>query len=223
VQWQAVLITLQLALTTTVLLLIVGIPLAWWLAHHRSLWRVLVEALVAMPLILPPTVLGFYLLILFSANGWFGQWWQQMFGTPLAFSFSGLVIASMLYSLPFVVQPLHIAFEGMNKTLVEAAYTLGASKFKTIRLVMFPQVRRGFLTAIVLGFAHTVGEFGVVLMVGGNIPGTTQVVSIAIYEYVETLEYGLAHQLSLGLLMFSFLVLLIVYALNRRWQLRSVK
>lgn len=221
--WQAVLLTLQLALITTLLLLILGLPLAWWLANTRSKWRVIGETLVAMPLILPPTVLGFYLLVAFGLDGYLGQVWLQLFGEPLAFSFAGLVLASMIYSLPFVVQPLQVAFESLDNTLLEAGYTLGASKSKIWRLIIFPQIRRGFLTATILGFAHTIGEFGVVLMVGGNIPGKTQVLSIAIYESVEMLEYGLAHQLSLGLLIFSFVTLLWIYTLNRRWQVGRLR
>jgi molybdate transport system permease protein len=167
--------------------------------------------------VLPPTVLGFYLLLAMGANGAAGQFWTSLTGHPLAFSFAGLVVASCVYSLPFVVQPLQAAFESLDKRTVEAAWTLGASRVRTFVHVVVPQIRRGLLTAVVLGFAHTLGEFGVILMVGGNIPGETQVVSIAIYEQVEMLDYAQAHKLSAGLLLFSFLVLVLVYGVNRRW------
>jgi len=219
---QAIWITIQLAFITTLLLLMIGLPLALWLANTRSRWRVVIEALTAMPLVLPPTVLGFYLLILFGNDGAIGQLWSELFGHPLSFTFTGLVFASLIYSLPFVVQPLQGAFERADLAAVEAAYTLGASKLKAFWTITMPQARRGVLTATVLGFAHTVGEFGVVLMVGGNIPGQTKVVSIAIYEHVEALEYGAAHQLSLILLVFSFVVLLVVYAVNRQSQIGQV-
>lgn len=215
--WQPVWITLRLAAITTAVLLLLGTPLSWWLAHTRSRWKIPLEAVTALPLVLPPTVLGFYLLILMGAQGPLGHIAQQWLGHPLAFSFAGLVVASVLYSLPFVVQPLQAAFERIDGNAVEAAWTLGASRWRTFWTIVVPQANRGFLTAIVLGFAHTLGEFGVVLMVGGNIPGETQVVSIAIYEYVESMEYGAAHLLSAGLLVLSFLVLLFVYGANRQW------
>jgi len=210
-------ITLKVAALTVVILLILSMPLAWWLAYTRSRYKVVIESVTALPLVLPPTVLGFYLLLLLGPNGPLGQGWIALTGSPLAFSFSGLIVASCIYSLPFVVQPLQAAFESMDKRSVEAAWTLGASHIKTFLLVIIPQIRRGLLTAIVLGFAHTLGEFGVVLMVGGNIPGETQVVSIAIYELVEVLNYEAAHILSAGLLVFSFVVLFLVYGINRRW------
>ncbi|MGB0723631.1 MAG: molybdate ABC transporter permease subunit [Gammaproteobacteria bacterium] len=213
----AVTLTLQLAALTVLILLLLGGPLAWWLAHTRSRLKTPIEAITALPLVLPPTVLGFYLLILLGPKGPLGALSVALTGAPLAFSFAGLLIASCLYSLPFVVQPLQAAFEGMDRRVVEAAWTLGASRLRAFFTMVIPQIRRGLLTAVVLGFAHTLGEFGVVLMVGGNIPGETQVVSIAIYEYVEILEYGMAHTLSLGLLLLSFLVLTIVYGVNRRW------
>ena len=213
-------LTLKLATVTTVVLLIVGTPLAWWLAFTRSRARTAIEAVVALPLVLPPTVLGFYLLILFSPASPLGAFWVSLTGSTLTFSFSGLVVASVLYSLPFVVQPLQGAFESVGRAPLEAAWTLGASPLDAFFHVASPMAARGYLTAGVLGFAHTVGEFGVVLMVGGNIPGATRVVSIAIYEDVETLNYAEAHTLAAGLLVFSFLVLLAVYALNRRSPLR---
>lgn len=214
---QPVWLTVQLAGATVLLLLLVGLPVAWWLAHTKSKLKVPVEAITALPLVLPPTVLGFYLLVLMGGNGPFGQLWTALTGHPLSFSFTGLVVASCIYSLPFVVQPLQAAFESLDRHAIEAAWTLGASRGKTFITIIVPQARRGLLTAIVLGFAHTIGEFGVVLMVGGNIAGRTQVVSIAIYEHVETMDYGAAHALSSGLLLFSFVVLFLVYGVNRRW------
>jgi len=209
--YSALLITLKLATLTTLILLLIGTPLAWWLA--RSQWRgkPVIEAVVALPLVLPPTVLGFYLLILLGANGPLGE-------HSLAFTFSGLVIGSVFYSLPFVVQPLQGAFAAVNRGYLEAAATLRASPRDTFFSVVVPLARPGFLTAMVLGFAHTVGEFGVVLMIGGNIPGSTQVLSIAIYEHVENLEYARAHWISGGLLLLSFSLLLSVYGLNRRFK-----
>jgi molybdate transport system permease protein len=210
-------LTLRLAAITTVLLLLVGTPLAWWLAHTRSRWKSAVEATTALPLVLPPTVLGFYLLVLMNPNASFGGWWLSVTGSTLTFSFTGLVLASMLYSLPFTVQPLQAAFEAVGRRPLEAAATLRAGPLDSFFSVASPLALRGYLTATVLSFAHTIGEFGVVLMVGGNIPGQTKVISIAIYEHVETLNYAAAHTLSAGLLVFSFLVLLFVYTLNRRF------
>jgi molybdate transport system permease protein len=210
-------LTLRLAAITTVLLLLVGTPLAWWLAHTRSRWKSAIEAVTALPLVLPPTVLGFYLLVLMNPNATFGGWWLQVTGTTLTFSFSGLVLASMLYSLPFTVQPLQAAFEAVGRRPLEAAATLRASPLDSFFTVASPLALRGYLTATVLTFAHTIGEFGVVLMVGGNIPGQTKVISIAIYEHVETINYAAAHTLSAGLLVFSFVVLLFVYTVNRRF------
>ncbi|HVS02795.1 MAG TPA: molybdate ABC transporter permease subunit [Thermoanaerobaculia bacterium] len=210
------LLTLQLATVTTVVLLLLGTPLAWWLARTRSRWRPPIEAVVALPLVLPPTVLGFYLLVGLAPQGPVGGVWQRLGGPPLVFSFGGLVIGSVLYSLPFVVQPLQAAFAAVGRLPLEAAATLGAGPVDRFRTVALPLAGRGFLTATVLGFAHTVGEFGVVLMIGGNIPGRTRVASIAIFDHVEALEYGQAHALSLTLLAFSFAVLLLVYATRRR-------
>ena len=209
-------ISLQLASVTVVVLLLLGTPLAWWLAFTRSRSRAVVEALVALPLVLPPTVLGFYLLILLGPAGAIGSFWVEITGTTLTFSFSGLVIASVIYSFPFAVQPLQTAFEAIGRAPLEAAATLGATPLDTFLRVASPLALRGYVSAIVLGFAHTLGAFGVVLMVGGNIPGVTKVVSIAIYEQVETLSYAQAHYLSAGLLTFSFVVLLGVYVINRR-------
>ena len=213
-------ISFKLAGVTVVILLVLGTPIAWWLAQTRSHSRVVIEALVALPLVLPPTVLGFYLLILLGPNGWVGGPVQALTGSSLSFSFSGLVFASTIYSLPFVVQPLHSAFESIGKVPIETAQSLGASRLAAFFSVIFPLARRGYLTAIVLGFAHTLGEFGVVLMVGGNIPGKTKVISIEIYDRVEVLEYTQAHILSASLLIFSFLVLVMVYSINRKLPLQ---
>lgn len=216
IEWSAIILTLQLAAISTVILLLLGTPLAWWLATtaHRS--KPTIEALTALPLVLPPTVLGFYLLILLSPSSAIGGFWLSLTGSTLTFSFSGLVIASVIYSLPFMVQPLHSAFESLGRAPLEAAASLRASPIDTFFSIVIPQCRRGFLTAIVLSFAHTLGEFGVVLMVGGNIPGRTRVISIAIYEHVETLNYGQAHALAALLLVFSFVVLLVVYTTNKK-------
>ena len=213
-------LTLKLAAAATLLLLLLGSPLAWWLANTRSRIKVVVEAVTALPLVLPPTVLGFYLLLLFSPNSGFGAWWVQVTDTTLAFSFAGLLIASVLYSLPFMVQPLQLAFEAVGRAPLEAAATLRASRLDAFFSVASPMALRGYLSAIVLTFAHTIGEFGVVLMVGGNIPGQTKVISIAIYEHVETLQYATAHVLAAGLLAFSFVVLLFVYTMNRRYPMQ---
>ncbi|CCQ89208.1 Molybdenum ABC transporter, permease protein [Nitrospina gracilis 3/211] len=214
--WQPIILTLQLAGMTVLLLLLAGTPVAWWLSQTKSRWKVWIEAVVALPLVLPPTVLGFYLLIALGANGIIGGPLQEWTGASLAFTFPGLVLASTLYSLPFVVQPLQGAFESIGRPYLEAAWALRASRWDAFFTVASPLALRGYITAIVLGFAHTLGEFGVVLMVGGNIPGKTKVLSIAIYDHVEVLEYTQAHLLSGGLLVFSFAVLLIVYTFNRR-------
>lgn len=214
--WGPLWLTLQLAGVTVVVLLVVGTPLAWWLAFTRSRFRTLVEAIVALPIVLPPTVLGFYLLVALGPHGLIGGPWKDLTGSALSFTFTGLVIASTFYSLPFVVQPLHGAFEAVGKKPLEAAWSLGASKLDAFFTVASPMAIRGYLSAVVLGFAHTLGEFGVVLMVGGNIPGVTQVLSIAIYDHVEVLEYTQAHILSAVLLIVSFLILSIVYTVNRR-------
>jgi molybdate transport system permease protein len=215
-------LSLQLATVTVLVLLAVATPLAWWLAFTRSKLRSIVEAVVAMPLVLPPTVLGFYLLILMGPAGLLGRPWLELTDSTLTFSFAGLVIASVVYSFPFAVQPLQVAFESVGKTPLEAAATLGANPFDAFLHVASPLALRGYVSAAVLGFAHTLGEFGVVLMVGGNIPGSTKVISIAIYEHVETIDYAQAHVLSAGLLAFSFIVLLSVYTLNRRMPLVRV-
>lgn len=216
--WRVIVLTAELAAVTTTILLIVGAPLAWWLARTQSRIAPVVEAIVALPLVLPPTVLGFYLLILLSPAGLVGSFWESLGGPRLVFSFPGLVVGSVLYSLPFVIQPLHNAFRAVPSQLLDAAAVLRAGPVDRFRSVVLPLARPGFLTAVTLGFAHTVGEFGVVLMIGGNIPGRTQVLSIALYNHVEALEYGRAHLLAAGLLAFSLAVLLAVYSLNRRFE-----
>jgi molybdate transport system permease protein len=216
----AIWLTVQLATVTTCILLFFGTALAWWLSRTKSRAKPIIEAVTALPLVLPPTVLGFYLLIIMSPDNAIGSFWVHLTGSTLTFSFAGLVVASVIYSLPFMVQPLQNAFETVGSEPLEAAASLRASPLNAFFTVAMPLSARGFLTAIVLTFAHTVGEFGVVLMVGGNIPGETRVISIAIYEHVETLQYAAAHSLSLALLGFSFVVLLAVYTLNRRFPIR---
>lgn len=213
-------LTARLALATTLALLIIGAPLAWWLATTRSPLKPVVEALTALPLVLPPTVIGFYLLLVMSPASPVGSFWLSVTGDTLTFSFAGLVVASIIYSLPFMVQPLQTAFEGVGKGAMEAAASLRAAPLDAFFTVAVPLSARGFLTAAILTFAHTVGEFGVVLMVGGNIPERTKVISIAVYEHVETLRYGEAHALSAILIAFSFAALFTVYAVNRRYRIR---
>jgi molybdate transport system permease protein len=220
IEWPAIALTLQLAAATTVILLLTGTPLAWWLANSRGPLHSSIAAVTAMPLVLPPTVLGFYMLLLFSPDSPLGASWLALTGDTLTFSFSGLVVASCIYSLPFMVQPLQSAFEALGRAPLEAAASLRASPLDSFFNVVVPQCKRGFVTATVLTFAHTIGEFGVVLMVGGNIPERTRVISIAIYEHVETLNYAEAHTLAAGLLAFSFVVLLLVYAGNNRSPVR---
>ena len=205
-------LSLTLAGVTTFVLLLLGTPLAWWLAGTRSRFKPAVEAVTALPLVLPPTVLGFYFLIALGPASPIGSFWLTVTGEALTFSFSGLVVASVVYSLPFMVQPLQNAFEAIGRAPFEAAATLRASPADAFFSIAAPLARRGFVTATVLTFAHTIGEFGVVLMVGGNIPGKTRVISIAIYEHVETMNYAEAHILSAGLIVFAFSVLLFVYA-----------
>ncbi|MBI5937357.1 MAG: molybdate ABC transporter permease subunit [Betaproteobacteria bacterium] len=210
----AIRLTLELATLTTALLLLIGTPIAWWLARTRSWLKAPVGAVVALPLVLPPTVIGFYLLVVLGPNGPIGQLTQALGLGLLPFTFWGLVAASVLYSMPFVVQPLQNAFEAIGDRPLEAAATLRASPLDCFFTVVLPLARPGYLTAAILGFAHTVGEFGVVLMIGGNIPEETRVVSVQIYDHVEALEYTQAHWLSAGMLVFSFVVLLALYAFN---------
>ena len=209
--WSAIRLTLELATVTTLLLLLIGTPIAWWLARTRSILKGPVGAVVALPLVLPPTVIGFYLLVVMGPNGPVGHLTQALGLGVLPFTFWGLVVASVFYSLPFVVQPVQNAFEAIGERPLEAAATLRASPLDTFFSVVLPLARPGYLTATILGFAHTVGEFGVVLMIGGNIPDKTRVVSVQIYNHVEALEYTNAHWLSAGMVAFSFLVLLALY------------
>ncbi len=218
--WGALWLTLQLAAVTTLCLVLFGTPLAWWLSQTRSRAKMIVEPIIALPLVLPPTVIGFYLLLAFAPDGFIGGSWYWLTGSSLAFSFAGLVIGSIIYSLPFYVQPLQLAFEGLEQNVIDAAATLGAGPWDRFFSIVVPLCQRGFITAATLGFAHTIGEFGIVLMIGGNIPGETRVLSIAIYDHVESLQYSNAHILSFGLLLFSFVVLALVYGMNRRQQVR---
>jgi molybdate transport system permease protein len=215
----ALAITLKLALVSTLILLLLGTPLAWWLARTRWRFKFIPEAIVALPLVLPPTVLGFYLLLALGPHGPLGGLLESLGGRPLAFTFTGLVIGSIIYSMPFVVQPLQDAFSAIGRRPMEVAATLRASPLDRFFTVAVPLARPGFFTAAVLGFAHTIGEFGVVLMIGGNIPGETRVASIAIYDHVEGLEYAHAHWLSGALLLISFLLLIVVYGVNRRFRM----
>ena len=214
-EWITVRLTAELAALTTVLLLLLGTPVAWWLARTRTVLKPLVAALVAMPLVLPPTVIGFYLLLLMGPQGPVGRLTEALGLGRLPFTFAGLVVASVLYSLPFVVQPLQQAFEAIPERTLEAAATLRAGPWDRFFSVALPLARPGLLTASVLGFAHTVGEFGVVLMIGGNIPGRTRVLSVAVYDHVEALEFAAAHRLSTGMIVFALAVLVALYVLNR--------
>lgn len=212
--WNPLVLTFKLAFITTVFLFVISIPLSYWMAHTKSKIKPIMETLVSMPLVLPPTVLGFYLLIAFSPSNAFGSWLDDWLGLQLVFSFEGLVLASMIYSLPFMVHPIQSGFTNLPPTLKEASYVLGKSKWVTLNSVLLPNIKSSLLTGIVLSFAHTVGEFGVILMIGGNIPGKTKVASIAIYDEVESLNYGAANSYSLILFAITFTILLIVYLLN---------
>jgi molybdate transport system permease protein len=214
--WQAIALTLKLASLSSALLLLIATPLAWWLSQTRSRWRAPISALVTLPLVLPPTVLGFYLLVLLGPHGWVGQLTQSIGLGVLSFSFSGLLIGSIIFSLPFAVQPIQYAFEAMGKRPMEVAATLRARPIDAFFSVALPMAKPGLLTATVLSFAHTVGEFGVVLMIGGNIPGVTRVVSTQIYGHVEAMEYAQAHWLAAGMVVFSFAVLIALARLKRR-------
>ncbi len=222
--WEPIILTLRLAGLTAAILVVVGVPIAYWLTYSRWRWKFLVEAVVALPLVLPPTVLGFYVLVAVSPRSPLGQMYQTLTGHSLAFTFEGLLLASVLYSLPFAVQPFTSAFGAVDPKLVEASWTLGVSRLKTFLRVTLPLSAAGVVTGVVLSFAHTLGEFGVVLMVGGNIPGVTRTVSIDIYDEVQALNYPAAARTALVLLLFSFVILSVVYALNRRvwavWPMR---
>ncbi|HKT23643.1 MAG TPA: molybdate ABC transporter permease subunit [Terriglobales bacterium] len=214
--WSAIWLSLRLAAIVCLILLVVGVPVAYWIAFSRRRWKFLVEAGVALPLVLPPTVLGYYMLLALGPRSPLGRIAESLFSARLAFSFPGLVIASVLYSFPFAVQPMVNAFESVDRRLLDAAAVLGASRSRIFRTIILPIAKAGVITGAVLSFAHTIGEFGVVLMVGGNIPGVTQTISIAIYDEVQTLDYALAARTSVLLLIFSFATLAFVYALNRR-------
>ncbi len=214
--WQAFLLTVKLAVLVTAILLVLGLPIAYWLTYSPRRWKFLIEAVVGMPLVLPPTVLGFYILLALGSKSPIGRWWQSLTGHTLAFTFEALVIGSVIYSLPFTVQPLAAAFSTVDRKFVAASATLGASRLRTFFRIILPLSVSGLLTAIALTFAHTMGEFGVVLMVGGNIPGVTRTVSIDIYDQVQATNYASANQTALVLLAISFVALSLVYALNRR-------
>lgn len=213
---QAAVLTVKLATLVSVALLVIGLPVAYWLAFSRWRWKFLVESIVALPLVLPPTVLGFYVLVAIGARSPVGRAWASWFGDSLAFSFEGLLLASILYSLPFAVQPFAAAFSQVDRSLLDASATLGVGRLGTFTRVVLPLSVQGIITGVVLSFAHTVGEFGVVVMVGGNLPGVTRTLSIAIYDDVQALNYGRAHTTAFVLIVFSLLVLIVVYGLNRR-------
>jgi len=224
IDWQTFWLTVQLAVVVSAILLILGLPLAYWIAFSRWRWKFLVEALVALPIVLPPTVLGFYVLVALGSRSPVGRWWQSLTGHTLAFTFTGLVIGSILYSLPFAVQPFAASFSSVDRKLLAASATLGASPLRTFFRIVIPLSVPGLVTGVALAFAHTMGEFGVVLMVGGNIPGVTRTVSIAIFDQVQASNYAAANAMALLLLMFCFAVLAIVYGLNRRaWTITPAK
>jgi len=212
--WQPLVLTFKLALVTTILLIIVGIPIAYLLAFSKNKLKIIPEVIISMPLVLPPTVLGFYMLMLFGGNSVVGEWLHRYLGVHLVFSFSGIVLGSMIYSLPFMVQPIQNAFHNLPKSYIETAKILGKTKWQIIRYVLLPNIKNAIVSAIVLTFAHTIGEFGVVLMIGGSIPNQTKVASIAIYEKVEALNYQAAHQYAIILFGISFVILLMIYAKN---------
>jgi molybdate transport system permease protein len=216
IDWEAMWLTLRLAVIVAAVLVVIGLPLAYWISYSKWRGKFLVEAVVALPIILPPTVLGFYLLVAFGTQSAFGRWWQSLTGHPLAFTFSGLVVGSILYSLPFAVQPFASSFALVDRSLLAASATLGAGKWRTFWRIIFPLSLPGVVTGVALSFAHTVGEFGVVLMIGGNIPGVTRTVSIDIYDRVQAAEYASANLTSIVLLTFSFVVLALIYGVNRR-------
>lgn len=214
--WQALVLTIKLAVIVSLALVAMGLPVAYWITYSRWRWKFLVEAVVALPLVLPPTVLGLYLLVAMGSRSPVGRWWESLTGHTLAFTFEGLLVGSVLYSLPFAVQPFAASFAAVDSTLISASHTLGASRWRTFYRVILPLSVPGVITGIALSFAHTLGEFGVVLMIGGNIPGITQTVSIYIYDRVQAGEYSAANETALLLLALSFLTLSLIYALNRR-------
>ncbi len=216
IDWQAFRLTIELAVVVSAFLFVISLPLAWWIAFSRWRWKFLVEAMVALPIVLPPTVLGFYVLVALGSQSPLGRWWQSLTGHTLAFTFTGLVIGSILYSLPFAVQPFAASFSSVDRKLLAASATLGASPLRTFFRVVVPLSVPGLVTGVMLAFAHTMGEFGVVLMIGGNIPGVTRTVSIGIYDQVQASNYAAANAMALLLLAFCFAVLTLVYGLNRR-------
>jgi len=216
VNWTAIVLTFKLAGFTALILLLIGLPVAYWLSFSRWRWKFLIESVVALPLVLPPTVLGFYILVAIGPHSPIGRWYTELVGHPLPFTFQGLLIASVLYSLPFAVQPFATGFDQVDRRLIEASWTLGVSRLKTFMKLVLPLSVTGVVTGAVLSFAHTLGEFGVVLMVGGNIEGVTRTVSIDIYDEVQALNYAVAGKTALFLLVISYSVLLVVYALNRK-------
>ncbi len=222
-EWGPLILTFKLAFVTTSVLLVISIPLAYWLAYTKNRFKPIFETLVSMPLVLPPTVLGFYLLIAFSPSFFFGKWLDEWFEPRLVFSFEGLVIASVFYSLPFMVHPIQSGFSNLPASITEASFILGKSKITTLFKVLLPNIKPSLLTGLVLAFAHTIGEFGVVLMIGGNIPDKTKVASIAIYDEVESLNYGAANSYSLILFAVSFIVLLSVYLVNGGYVKKIIK
>jgi len=210
-------ITFKLALFTTLILIIIGLPIAYWLAYSTFKLKPLIEALVSMPMVLPPSVIGYYMLIVYSPQNWFGAWLSSTFGLRLAFSFEGVLIASVIFSLPFMIQPLHNGLRSLNDNLREASYTLGKSKLTTFFKVLLPNIKPSLITAVALTFAHSIGEFGIVLMVGGNMPGETRVASIAIYDEVQALNFKIANQFALILFMVSFILLTVIYSVNKKY------
>jgi molybdate transport system permease protein len=223
IDWEPLILTFKLACITTLLLSFIGIPIAYFLSQSKSRLKPIFETLVSMPIVLPPTVIGFYMLIAFSPSNAFGQFLENWFGLRLVFSFGGLILASVIYSLPFMVQPVQAGFSSLPSNLSDAAYTLGKSKLKTLRYILLPNIKPAILTGIVLSFAHTVGEFGVVLMIGGSIPGKTKVASIAIYDEVEAMNYSNANIYSIILFAITFIILLAVYSSNGGYLKRFVK
>jgi molybdate transport system permease protein len=229
IDWQAFRLTIELAVVVSAILLLAGLPLAYWIAFSRWRWKFLVEAVVALPIVLPPTVLGFYVLVALGSLSPLGRWWQSLTGHTLAFTFTGLVIGSILYSLPFAVQPFAVSFSSVDRKLLAASATLGASPSRTFFRVIVPLSMPGLVTGVALAFAHTMGEFGVVLMVGGNIPGVTRTISISVYDQVQAANYAAANAMAVLLLIFCFAVLTVVYGLNRRtlreksWLLGPIK
>jgi molybdate transport system permease protein len=221
--WETLYLTFKLATVTTVFLVLLGIPTAYYLSKSNARWKPFIEALISMPIVLPPTVIGFYLLLLFSPETSFGQFLSEHLDIQLAFTFQGLVIGSIIYSFPFMVNPIQTGLQNLPPNLAEASYTLGKGRFETLWKVLLPNIKPSILTGIILSFAHTIGEFGVVLMIGGNIPGQTRVASIAIYDEVESLNYSLANQYALILFLFSFMVLVFIYSYNRKLNTLSPK